>query len=171
MAEANLTNACLTGANLTEADLSMAILDGASLTGADLRGVNLEGVSLEGADLYGADITGVTGKPLEKIGDPMGFCKPLAEESLGQGAIVTSARPGSAYRGEIVSVTDNGLGVLVLMAISDTHAILHEMRKTDVAPNGLETGAEASLDVDGQGYSSVRAENETRSQKREGRGH
>jgi uncharacterized protein YjbI with pentapeptide repeats len=171
MSGSSLRGTNLSGAQLAGANLSACDLEGACLTGADLRGAGLEGANLEGANLYGADIMSVTGKPLRKTADPIGFCKALAEELMGQGAIVTSARRGAAYRGEIISATDNGLEILALTAISDTHAILHEIRKTDMVISDLEIGAEVVLAVDGQGYSSVQGgDAETLSNAREGHG-
>jgi hypothetical protein len=158
------------GADMAGADLSASYLAGVDLTGADLNGANLDGASFDGANLYSANITGVTGIPVEKIDDAIGFGKSLAKELMGQGSIVTSARPGVAYWGEILSVTDNGLHVLALMAVSDTQAIMHEIPKTDAAPNDLETGKEITLLTDAEGYSRVQARNETQRPEREREG-
>jgi hypothetical protein len=107
-----------------------------------------------------------TGTGIDKIA----AARNVARKELGDNAIVTSAWPGHTYSGKILGILGgltSGPDKAAIQAISDNHAVLHEIRNISANAN-LKVGDEINLVVDEQGYSAVQAKNETRSQKREG---
>jgi hypothetical protein len=100
--------------------------------------------------------------------DKIAAAKNVAKKELGDGAIVTSAQPGHTYSGKIISIlgglTSPDIGAV--QAISDNHAVLHNIRNISVESN-LKIGEDITLAVDEQGYSAVQ-DSKTQSRKREG---
>jgi hypothetical protein len=106
------------------------------------------------------------GKSIDKIA----AARNVARQHLGDGAIVTSAQPGHTYHGKIIGILGgltSGPDMGAIQAISDNHAVLHDIKNISANAN-LKVGEETNMAVDEQGYSSVQAKNETLSQKREG---
>ena len=101
--------------------------------------------------------------------DKIAAARNVAKKELGDNAVVTSATPGKTYSGKIIGI----LGGLTspendaIQAISDNQVVLHGIKHIS-DKSILKIGEDITLAVDEQGYSSVRAKNETRSQKREG---
>jgi hypothetical protein len=101
--------------------------------------------------------------------DKISAARNVAKQHLGDGAIVTSAAPGRTYTGKVIGV----LGGLTspdrtaIQAISDNHAILHDIRNI-AAESSIKVGEDITLAADEQGYSAVQGKNtEIKSQKRD----
>ena len=85
---------------------------------------------------------------MDKIAEAGG----IAKKHLGNGAIVTSAIPGRTYSGEIIGIVGDGPDKTVVQAISDDHAILHNIREFSAKSN-IRIGEDVNLTADEQGYS------------------
>jgi uncharacterized protein YjbI with pentapeptide repeats len=180
LAGSNLSGANFIGADLFEADLTGANLTNTVLRGANLRNADFTGAELGGTDFQGAIVTGAKGldeylardvSTDKKTGlmyqKTVGDANQTAREIMGNGTIVTSAHPGRTYRGELVAVIGSRSNDVAVMAISDQHAILHDIRKAEMSA-GFIIGEQMTLVTDADGYSAVQAKDETISQKREG---
>jgi hypothetical protein len=101
--------------------------------------------------------------------DKIAAAKNVARKELGDGATVISAQPGHTYSGRIIGLLGGAASPEsgAVQAISDNQAVLHDIKNIS-DKSILEVGEDVSLAVDGQGYSSVKAKNETLSQRREG---
>jgi hypothetical protein len=77
-----------------------------------------------------------------------------AKKHLGDGAIVTSAQPGHTYQGKIIGVIGSGPDRAAIQAISDNHAVLHDIRDISAKSN-IKIGEDVALAADEQGYSSI----------------
>ena len=90
----------------------------------------------------------------------------VTKKQLGKNAIVTSALPGRAYQGRIIGVLGSGPDRSAIQAISDNHAILHDIRDISVQSN-LEIGREVNIVTDSEGYSMVQGRSEGKTEKNE----
>ncbi|MDR0616349.1 MAG: ssDNA-binding domain-containing protein [Synergistaceae bacterium] len=107
--------------------------------------------------------------------DKMAAARNVAKKELGDNAIVTSAQPGKTYSGKILGILGGltaGPDMSAVQAISDNHAVLHEIKSISDRSN-LKVGEEAVLSADEQGYSAVQGmdkgmDAETKHRKREG---
>ncbi|GHS84952.1 hypothetical protein AGMMS49957_00010 [Synergistales bacterium] len=89
----------------------------------------------------------------------------VAKKQLGDNAIVTSAQPGRAYQGKIIGILGNTPDRAAIQAISDNHAILHDIRNISDKSN-IEVGTDMSLTTDEQGYSEVQNMNTAKNSKK-----
>jgi len=99
--------------------------------------------------------------------DKISAARNVAKGHLGDGAIVTSAAPGRAYQGKIIGILGNGSDMSAIQAISDNHAVLHDIRDISAKSN-IKIGEETTLAADEQGYSTLQGRDaETDSRKHE----
>jgi hypothetical protein len=91
---------------------------------------------------------------LDKFSEARGIAKGL----LGNGAIVTSAVPGRMYSGKILGTAGEWPDKAVIQAISDNHAILHDIRETSEKSN-IRLGEDMTLTADEHGYSVIKNTN------------
>jgi antirestriction protein ArdC len=86
--------------------------------------------------------------------DKLAEARTAAKKHLGDGAIVTTAQPGKSYQGKILSIIGSGPDRAAIQAISDNHAVLHDIRDI-AAKSSLEVGKDVTLATDAEGYSAV----------------
>ncbi|GHV47403.1 hypothetical protein FACS1894204_10750 [Synergistales bacterium] len=89
----------------------------------------------------------------------------VAKKQLGDNAIVTSAQPGRAYQGKIIGILGNTPDRAAIQAISDNHAILHDIRNISDKSN-IEVGTDMNFTTDEQGYSEVQNVNTAKNSKK-----
>ena len=90
----------------------------------------------------------------------------VTKKQLGKNAIVTSAQAGRAYQGRIIGVLGSGPDRSAIQAISDNHAILHDIRDISAQSN-LEIDKEVNIVTDSEGYSMVQGRSQGKTEKNE----
>ena len=101
------------------------------------------------------------------INDKLAAARDMAKKQLGNdAAIVTSAVPGRTYSGKIIGTIGDGPDKTALQAISDNHAILHDIRDI-AAKSNIKIGEDVSLTADEQGYSVAASQSQSKSAETE----
>jgi len=80
----------------------------------------------------------------------------VAKKHLGNDVIVTSALTGRTYSGEIIGVIGDGPDKTTIQAISDNHAILHDIRNIS-EKSEIQFGEDVKLATDEHGYSVIKS--------------
>jgi hypothetical protein len=150
MFAADLSDADLRGAELTDVKVSNANMDGTILY--DEIAISQEAVTPENVEVSETPPEPDSGADLNtSISDAV-------HAYFGTNAIVTDAQPNKTYQGELISVLGYSEGnKLAIMAISDNHAILHDIiNPSEIEEiSKMEIGRTVTLATDIDGNSSV----------------